>query len=113
MKHELTGNGGKGSAPRAVDKAKFDEGFDRIFGKKTANQCDGCNAGIYKDVQGMHRDADSNPVMVCQASKYGKQECEGCKREGMYPSHNGSSMCKSGSIASGGNKAHCTCDVCF
>lgn len=74
MKHNLTGEGGKGSAPRAVDKAKFDEGFDRIFGK---------------------------------------QECEGCKREGMYPSHNGSSMCKSGSIASGGKKAHCTCDVCF
>lgn len=34
------------------------------------NQCDGCNAGIYKDVQGMHRDEDSNPVMVCQEHKY-------------------------------------------
>ena len=75
MKHELTGSGGKGSAPRAVDKAKFDEGFDRIFG----NKCEGCER----------------------------------KRQGMYPSHNGSAMCKSGSIASGGNKAHCTCDVCF
>lgn len=34
MKHELTGKGGKGSSPRSVDKKKFDENFDRIFGKK-------------------------------------------------------------------------------
>jgi len=26
---------------------------------------------------------------------------------------NGSKQCKSGSIASGGNKKHCSCDVCF
>lgn len=41
------------------------------------------------------------------------KKCEGCKEQGMYPSHDGSAMCKSGSIASGGNKAHCTCDACF
>lgn len=34
MKHELTGSGGKGSAPRTVDKQKFDDNFDRIFGGK-------------------------------------------------------------------------------
>ena len=34
------------------------------------NQCDGCKAGIYKDVQGMHRDKDSKPIMVCQEHKY-------------------------------------------
>jgi hypothetical protein len=28
------GDGGKGSAPRPVDKKKFDDGWDRIFGKK-------------------------------------------------------------------------------
>ena len=44
---------------------------------------------------------------------FGKKECEGCKEQGMFPSHNGSAMCQSGSIASGGHKAHCTCDVCF
>lgn len=27
-------HGGKGSNPRKVDKDKFDENFDRIFGKK-------------------------------------------------------------------------------
>lgn len=33
--------------------------------------------------------------------------------EGTPVSHNGSRMCQSGSIASGGNRAHCTCDRCF
>lgn len=28
-------------------------------------------------------------------------------------SHNGSPRCRSGSIASGGHRAHCTCDTCF
>jgi len=27
-------DGGKGSAPRPVDKKKFDDGWDRIFGRK-------------------------------------------------------------------------------
>jgi len=27
-------DGGKGSKPRPVDKKKFDDGWDRIFGKK-------------------------------------------------------------------------------
>ena len=27
-------SGGKGSKPRKVDRKKFDENFDRIFGKK-------------------------------------------------------------------------------
>lgn len=27
-------SGGKGSSPRPTDKKKFDEGWDRIFGKK-------------------------------------------------------------------------------
>jgi len=29
------------------------------------------------------------------------------------PPHNGSSICQSGSIASGGKYSHCTCDLCF
>ena len=42
-----------------------------------------------------------------------------CKEDGCTysaqggPSHNGSRMCKSGSIASGGTRAHCACDFCF
>ena len=31
----------------------------------------------------------------------------------LKPSHNGSRRCESGSIASGGTKAHCSCDLCF
>jgi hypothetical protein len=29
------------------------------------------------------------------------------------PTRNGSSLCESGSIASGGHRTYCTCDVCF
>lgn len=29
------------------------------------------------------------------------------------PSHEGSRMCKSGSVASGGTRAHCACDYCY
>jgi len=43
------------------------------------------------------------------------RECKTCvKYKGrMAPSHNGSPNCESGSIASGGSKAHCSCDICF
>ena len=43
-------------------------------------------------------------------------DCETCRkalRGGISPSHNGSKHCESGSIASGGSRAHCTCDFCF
>jgi hypothetical protein len=39
--------------------------------------------------------------------------CKGCNVVGMSPGHDGSRYCKSGSIASGGTRAHCTCDTCF
>jgi len=29
------------------------------------------------------------------------------------PRHKGSRFCRSGSIASGGEREHCTCDTCF
>ena len=39
---------------------------------------------------------------------------EGCTYSSKYgPSHDGSRMCKSGSIASGGTRAHCACDYCY
>jgi hypothetical protein len=48
------------------------------------------------------READSR--------KYGG--CEQCL-DLAGPTHGGSSFCQSGSIASGGHRAHCTCDWCF
>lgn len=42
------------------------------------------------------------------------RKCQGCEPPGSFaPSHNGSRMCESGSIASGGDREHCTCDRCF
>jgi hypothetical protein len=54
-----------------------------------------------KLVQGFHFDRDE------------LQWCPTCAQPGMKPSHKGSPRCESGSIASGGKNAHCTCDVCF
>ena len=43
-----------------------------------------------------------------------KKICGLCTdKDTMGPSHNGKKNCESGSIASGGNKSHCTCDICF
>ena len=42
--------------------------------------------------------------------------CSGCAPHmagGLAPSHRGSSRCESGSLASGGTTAHCSCDTCF
>ncbi|MCK5609410.1 hypothetical protein KAR91_46485 [Candidatus Pacearchaeota archaeon] len=55
----------------------------------------------------------SFPDCLDKESREIYDNCPGCQREGMYPSHNGSVMCESGSIASGGTKSHCTCDMCF
>ena len=34
-------------------------------------------------------------------------------RDEFGPSYKGSPRCESGSIASGGNRSHCSCDICF
>ncbi len=51
----------------------------------------------------------------CYAKLLSGLFCRQCMEigTGMGPSHNGSKGCESGSIASGGKNAHCTCDVCF
>jgi len=40
-------------------------------------------------------------------------DCPVCQRGGPGPSHNGSPRCRSGSPASGGRHAHCSCDTCY
>lgn len=42
-----------------------------------------------------------------------KANCIICKDPKNPVSHDGSRRCESGSIASGGNRSHCTCDRCF
>ena len=42
------------------------------------------------------------------------KSCKLCEEQkGFGPSHDGSKSCESESIASGGNRSHCTCDTCF
>ena len=46
-----------------------------------------------------------------------EKDCKQCRAgliDSFGPSHNGSSMCRMRtSIASGGNRSHCTCRACF
>lgn len=41
--------------------------------------------------------------------------CPACSQigGGFGPSHEGSPLCRCGSLAAGGSRAHCTCDTCF
>lgn len=72
--------------------------------------CD-CGTGPF----GGH-DPDCNRIMMRRRPPHLVDGCEACDRlaDGeMGPSHNGSTRCESFSIASGGHREHCTCDVCF
>ncbi len=61
----------------------------------------------------------SEPIKKPDASKPAvPEDCPTCKliRErdnGFGPTHRGSKNCESGSLASGGEHAHCSCDTCF
>lgn len=45
----------------------------------------------------------------------GDPDCAECRQigAGMGPSHRGRATCESGSLASGGERAHCSCGICF
>ena len=40
-------------------------------------------------------------------------QCQSCDTRNGGPSHFGSPRCQSGSLASGGNRSHCSCDGCY
>jgi hypothetical protein len=64
-------------------------------------------------------DMNINPFLegTDKHTQFEEQECEKCRANivhGGGPSHYGSSMCRMRtSIASGGNRSHCTCRACF
>jgi hypothetical protein len=55
--------------------------------------------------------AQPQAVMVAPDPRERVEGCAQCESGPVW--HNGSRGCKSGSIASGGSRAHCTCDYCF
>lgn len=71
-------------------------------------------------VSALQREYEPQPgaTIVAPCLPYDHKASCACKRtgtccEGTPVSHNGSPLCESGSIASGGTSAHCTCDTCF
>lgn len=41
------------------------------------------------------------------------QGCAECDNPRGGPTHTGGSLCRSHSLASGGNRTHCSCDGCY
>jgi len=59
-----------------------------------------------------------SPCTPCQRAHAlalnGSPDCPICAEPTTFkPDHMGSPGCRSGSLASGGTQAHCTCDTCF
>ena len=53
-------------------------------------------------------------IMGETCKKFAVLGCLTCyEKTVMKPDHAGSPACQSGSLASGGNYTHCTCDTCF
>ena len=84
---------------------KFFEPADRTEEKTNRARMSALAApGLYR---GMPPENPPPPPADCK-------ECQEITNHGGFgPSHNGARSCESGSIASGGNRAHCTCDTCF
>ena len=58
--------------------------------------------------------SEDNHVGGCTCDLPPTCTVEGCTYSSKYgPGHEGSRMCKSGSIASGGTRSHCSCDYCY
>jgi hypothetical protein len=74
------------------------------------------NAAIEKSRQELlKKGEESRKVADAKKAEHEKEKsnCQTCKRGGPGPEHDGSPLCRSGSIASGGKKAHCSCDTCY
>ncbi len=63
----------------------------------------------------LRRATDEDQAAIASARPVAKpcKMCDDVKAEGIGPSHDGSRACRCGSIASGGDRAHCTCRACF
>jgi hypothetical protein len=74
-------------------------------------------AGVYIDGQRAHAASGYGLLETIAAALEGmtiqeRPRCMLCQ-DGKGPSHDGSKLCRSGSIASGGTRPHCSCDICF
>jgi len=67
------------------------------------------------ELQDAERRREHTAQFVMEACGRDSVRWGGCQRclDVNGPRHEGSSRCESGAIAAGGNKAHCTCDVCY
>jgi len=85
--------------------------------KRKAKVLQGSETGIPEFFQGLaeHVKEQVNPhaIMMAETAARDAGCSETCPGKDSPAWHNGSRLCKSGSIASGGTRAHCTCDYCY
>jgi hypothetical protein len=119
-KRGLMGGGGRMAEDEEQDRSEHREKLRQDYLKKMepkrkaeADRSAAADAWTRKNVaagaDAVKKKADEKKASLEKS----KSECSTCKRGGAGPSHEGSSMCRSGSIASGGHRAHCSCDTCF
>ncbi len=82
-----------------------------LSGEPKRTTIQGFFGGLVEEI----KEQASPRVMVAPVPREPLDTCPPeCSKKGWSgPSHNGSRMCKSGSIASGGTRAHCSCDYCY
>ena len=94
--------------------------FDKTYDCPECGEAMGVWLPIYVTPGEQHVDTDmidygATPKWSCEWCGCETPPCLTCaeNKGQMAPTHNGSARCQSGSIASGGNRSHCTCDICF
>lgn len=76
--------------------------------------CDDCYPGNEEWFEGSGMKVRPALIIERMGLVDGCQTCDEERANGKAaPSHAGSPNCESGSIASGGKDAHCTCNTCF
>lgn len=122
MTHEEIMVAVKASAERKVERAALAAFVDTIEATGGVNLQDFERSGLHAP--------EADPEWVDLGEAYieacrvlgrvplidGEPECGFCRAHppgSFAPSHDGSTRCESGSLASGGRRSHCSCDTCF
>lgn len=67
------------------------------------------NAWVYEEVE----ISDLSEIRSIAFTNLAPGQCQSCDLRNGGPQHFGSPICRSGSLAAGGNRSHCSCDACY
>lgn len=67
------------------------------------------NEWIYEEVE----ITDLNEIRSIAFTNLAPGQCRSCDFRNGGPQHFGSPLCRSGGLAAGGTRSHCSCDACY